>query len=234
MITTTSFEELGTMNIGWLDAHYHFSFANWYEPSRMGLGALRVWNDDVIKPHTGFGPHPHQDMEIITYVRQGAISHKDSLGNAGKTRAGDVQVMSAGTGIVHAEMNEEDEDTVLFQIWIQTDQSGHMPRWDSREFPKHPVTGALPVLASGRDGDDDALMIHQDAAVLGGRIKSGDSITHVLEPGRGAYLVVSEGHVEVNGHEVATRGSATITDETEITVTANGSEAEVVLVDVPL
>jgi len=234
MIDIVTHEDIGSFRNGWLDAHHHFSFAGYHDPKRMGLGALRVWNDDTIQPHQGFEPHPHRDMEIITFVRKGAITHEDSLGNKGRTEAGDVQVMSAGTGIVHSEMNLEDEPTELFQIWIHTDAKGHEPRWDSGEFPKNPVTGTLPVLASGRAGDTGALMIHADAAVLGGRIAAGGTITHVIEPGRAAYLVPSEGTVVVNGVDVPTRAGVTITDETSITISVANGEAEVVMVDVPL
>jgi redox-sensitive bicupin YhaK (pirin superfamily) len=234
MINVTPFERLGTFENDWLNAHYHFSFAGYRDPERMGLGALRVWNDDVVSPRSGFEPHPHRDMEIVTYVRKGAITHEDSLGNRGKTEAGDVQVMSAGSGIVHSEKNEEDEPTMLFQIWIQTDQKGHEPRWDARKFPKMPVTGQLSVLASGRKGDNDALMIHQDAAVLGGRIEKGSSVSHTVESGRAAYLVVAEGTALVNGNEVPARAGAAITSEGAITIAAPKGEAEVVLVDVPL
>jgi len=234
MISVTRFDDLGSFRNDWLDAHYHFSFAGYRDPDRMGLGPLRVWNDDEIRPHTGFDPHPHRDMEIITYVRQGAITHEDSLGNKGRTEAGDVQVMSAGTGIVHSEHNLEDEPTRLFQIWIQTDKRGHEPRWDARKFPKVPVADALPVLASGRTGDDGALMIHADAAVLGGRIAQGASVSHGIEPGRAAYLVVAEGSVTVNGETLPARAGVAITDVDAVTVEATGGEAEVVLVDVPL
>jgi redox-sensitive bicupin YhaK (pirin superfamily) len=235
MIDIVTHEDIGSFRNGWLDAHHHFSFAGYHDPKRMGLGALRVWNDDTIQPHQGFEPHPHRDMEIITFVRKGAITHEDSLGNKGRTEAGDVQVMSAGTGIVHSEMNLEDEPTELFQIWIHTDAKGHEPRWDSGEFPKNPVTGTLPVLASGRAGDTGALMIHQDAAVLGGRIRPGDGVSHTVLPGRGAYLVISEGKVRVNGELLQARAGAKITDEETVTITATGDhEAEVVLVDTPL
>jgi len=235
MIDIVTHADIGGFKNGWLDAHHHFSFAGYNDPRRMGLGKLRVWNDDTIQPHQGFEPHPHRDMEIITYVRKGAITHRDSLGNQGRTEAGDVQVMSAGSGIVHSEMNLEDEPTELFQIWIHTDQPGHMPRWDAKKFPHAPVSGNLAVLASGRAGDDDALMIHQDAAVLGGRIRPGDSVTHALQPGRGAYLVLSEGEARVNGERLSARAGAAITDEAEIAIEALGdTEAEVVLVDTPL
>jgi len=233
MITVTPFEDLGAAKMDWLDAKHHFSFAHYHDPERMGVGALRVWNDDTIQPHTGFDAHPHRDMEIITYVRSGAISHEDSLGNKGRTEAGDVQVMSAGTGIVHSERNEEDEPTTLFQIWIHTDARGHEPRWDARKFPKEQVTDSLPVLASGDPGADGGLLIHQDAKILGGRLRAGTSVTHNLADGRGAYLVVSEGAVEINGQPAALRAGVTITAEPAITITAS-EDAEVVLAEVPL
>lgn len=233
MITVIPFDALGRFENDWLDAHYHFSFAGYHDPARMGLGPLRVWNDDTIRPHSGFEPHPHRDMEIITYVRSGAISHEDSLGNRGVTGVGDVQVMSAGSGVVHSEKNETDEATTLFQIWIETDAADHPPRWDARRFPDHSVGGTLPVLASGRAGQEAALMIHQDASVLGGRIEAGDTVRHVLEPGRAAYLVPSLGRIEVNGTTADRRAGVTVTDEAEIVIMALAA-AEVVLVDVPV
>ncbi len=144
MITVTPFENLGTFKNAWLDAHYHFSFADYRDPNRMGLGVLRVWNDDTIQAQTGFDPHPHRDMEIITYVRSGAISHEDNLGNKGVTRAGDVQVMSAGSGIVHAEMNEEDEPTTLFQIGSPTDANDNEPRWTRVSFRRSRLAAVCP------------------------------------------------------------------------------------------
>lgn len=231
MITVVPFKDLGRFENDWLDAHYHFSFADYRDPGRMGLGPLRVWNDDTIRPHSGFAPHPHRDMEIITYVRTGAISHTDNLGNRGVTRAGDVQVMSAGTGIEHAEMNDEDEATTLFQIWIQTDRRGHEPRWDARRFPDQAVTGTLPVLASGRDGHGDALMIHQDAALLGGRVEAGTEIAHVFAAGRGGYLVPITGAIEINGVPAGPRDGVQITREGSITIRAS-EDTEVMLVDV--
>lgn len=233
MIDVRNFDELGTFSNDWLNANYHFSFAGYHDPRRMGLGPLRVWNDDTIQAQTGFDPHPHRDMEIITYVRKGAISHKDSIGNEGRTEAGDVQVMHAGTGIVHAEMNMEDQETTLFQIWIMPDAEGHEPGWEARQFPKDPVTGTLPALVSGRDTHPDAMRIYQNAAVHGGRIDTDASVTHSLDTGRAAYLVVSEGAVEVNGTFVDTRGGAVITDEDTLTINAL-EPSEVVLVDVPL
>jgi len=233
MIDVKTFDDLGAFANDWLDAHYHFSFAGYHDAKRMGLGPLRVWNDDTIQPHTGFDPHPHRDMEIVTYVRKGAISHEDSLGNKGRTEAGDVQVMHAGTGIEHAEMNQEDGETTLFQIWILPDEAGHEPGWDARKFPKSPVTGALPAMASGRAEHPDAMRIHQDASVHGGRIDAGNAVSHVLGDGRGAYLVVSEGAVEINGTFVDTRAGAMIRDEEKLEIKAL-EDAEVVLVDVAL
>lgn len=233
MIDVRNFDELGTFANGWLDAHYHFSFAGYHDPRRMGLGPLRVWNDDTIKAQTGFDPHPHRDMEIITYVRKGAISHKDSMGNEGRTEAGDVQVMHAGTGIVHAEQNLEDEDTTLFQIWITPDADGYEPGWEARQFPKDPVTGVLPALVSGRDIHPDAMRIHQNAAIHGGRLELDAEVSHDLGAGRAAYLVVSEGAIEVNGTFIDTRGGAVIKDEDTLTIKAL-EPSEVVLVDVPL
>src|SRR5215216_2715921 len=159
MIERRPFSELGHRNHGWLDSHFHFSFADWYEPSRMGWGALRVWNDDEIAPQSGFPAHPHSDMEIITYVRTGAITHQDSMGNKGRTGAGDVQVMSAGTGVRHAEYNLEDETTTLFQIWVMPSKRGVEPSWGAKPFPKDAREGRFAVLASGIEGDTEALTI---------------------------------------------------------------------------
>ena len=233
MIVVTRFAELGAFSNDWLDSHFHFSFADYYDPARMGMGALRVWNDDTTQPHTGFPTHSHKDMEIITYVRSGAISHEDGLGNRGITRAGDVQVMYAGTGIRHSEMNEQDEATTLFQIWILPDRGGHAPGWEAREFPTEFVTGALPALASGRDGHTGALLIHQDAAVHGGRVRAGNSVEHVLGPGRAAYLVPTLGAIEIGATRAEPGDGIAVTDEEAITITAV-ADAEIILVDVPV
>lgn len=230
MIEVRPFASLGHANHGWLDARHHFSFAGYRDPARDNWGALRVWNDDRIAPHTGFAPHPHADMEIVTYVRTGAISHEDSLGNKGRTGAGDVQVMSAGTGIRHSEHNHEDVETTLFQIWIIPDRRGEQPGWGTRPFPKGDRSGRLITLASGMAGDEDALPINARARVLGATLKTGESVTHASDPARHLYLVPAEGAVEVNGERVNTRDGAAITGLAEITVTAL-SDAEIVLVD---
>lgn len=230
MIERRPFVELGHADHGWLNARHHFSFANWYDPKRMGWGALRVWNDDEIGPKSGFPPHPHNDMEIITYVRSGAITHEDSLGNKGRTGAGDVQVMSAGSGIRHAEYNLEDEPTTLFQIWIESNSRGKAPSWDAKPFPKGDRSGKFVVLASGVEGDEGALPIRTDGRVLGATLKAGDEATYDLGPGRHAYLVSAAGEVEVNGVKLSARDGAAIKDEAVITVRAS-SDAELVLVD---
>lgn len=229
MIDVRRFDTLGGANHGWLNARHHFSFANYYDPSRMGWGRLRVWNDDEIAAKSGFPPHPHSDMEIITYVRTGAITHEDSMGNRGRTGAGDVQVMSAGTGVRHAEFNLEDELTTLFQIWIETDRPGAQPSWGQREFPKADRSGRFTVLASG-DAADGALTINADARVLGATLKAGESLTYDLAPGRRAYLVPAVGAVDVNGTALNARDGAGVVDETTITVTAR-EDAELVMVD---
>lgn len=232
MIEVRPFESLGRFDNSWLSARYHFSFAGYYDPARQGVGPLLVWNDDTIRPGTGFDRHGHRDMEIITYVRRGAITHEDHLGNRGRTEAGDVQVMSAGQGILHAEFNEEDEETQLFQIWIEPDRPGVAPRWEQRKFPQAERVGALVPLASGRAGDDAALRIHQDAAILGAALTAGQTVTHRLGEGRRAYLVAARGAIAVNGTEIGARDGVTITDEPDITITAR-EDSEILLADLP-
>lgn len=229
MIDIRRFDTLGAADHGWLDAHHHFSFASYHDPARMHWGALRVWNDDTIAPRSGFPPHPHADMEIVTYVRSGAITHQDSLGNTGRTGAGDVQVMSAGTGITHSEFNREDEATTLFQLWIVPDSTGHKPSWGAAPFPKDDRAGRFVVLASGRDGDHDALPIHADARVLGATIRAGETLNYELG-GRKGYLVPATGAVRVEGETVNARDGAALEDLAELEITAI-EDSEVVLVD---
>lgn len=227
MIELRPFNRLGRFRNEWLDAHYHFSFADYHDPARMNVGTLRVWNDDTIQPHTGFPPHGHRDMEIVTYIRTGAITHEDSLGNRGRTEAGQVQVMSAGTGIQHAEYNEEDEPTTLFQIWIMPKERGLPPRWEVKPFPR--AHGKLEVLASGWP-EDGALTIHQDARVLGATLDAGDRVVHALN-GRKAYLVATRGALVVNGITVGPRDGLVAEGEAELAVEAR-DDAELVLVEV--
>jgi redox-sensitive bicupin YhaK (pirin superfamily) len=230
MIERRPFADLGGADHGWLKARHHFSFSDYYEPKRMGWGALRVWNDDEIAPNSGFPPHPHADMEIVTYVRQGAITHQDSLGNQGRTEAGDVQVMSAGSGIRHAEYNLEPETTRLFQIWIQPTRRGGDPSWGSRPFPKADRAGRFVPLASGLPGDAEALPIRTDARVAGARLKAGETVEYELGAGRHAYLVPAAGAVEVNGVRLETRDGAAVRDEPVLRVKAL-EDSELVLVD---
>jgi redox-sensitive bicupin YhaK (pirin superfamily) len=230
MIDVRPFATLGGADHGWLNAKHHFSFSSYYDPNRMGWGPIRVWNDDEIASGTGFPPHPHSDMEIITYVRQGAITHQDSLGNIGRTEAGDVQVMSAGTGIRHAEINKEPGKTTLFQIWIEPSTRGGAPSWGAKPFPKDNRAGNFVTLASGIPGDAEALPIRTDARLLGANLKAGETAEYALDPARHAYLVPATGKVTVNGAAVNARDGAAITGETGLRVTAL-EDSEVVLVD---
>jgi hypothetical protein len=230
MIEVRKFETLGGADHGWLNAKHHFSFADYYDPQRVSWGNLRVWNDDIIQPKTGFPPHPHSNMEIITYVRKGAITHRDNLGNSGRTEAGDVQVMSAGSGIAHSEYNLEDEATEIFQIWILPDEAGGQPQWGARPFPKGDRAGKFVALASGIEGEE-VLPIRAQARVSGATLKAGESATYQLGKERKAYLVPATGRVEIEGQTVEARDGAAIADLDEVKVTAL-EDSEVVLVDV--
>jgi len=232
MIEKRAFDSLGRHRNDWLNARHHFSFGGYHDPERMGWGALRVWNDDEIAADGGFAPHPHENMEIITYVREGAISHRDNLGNAGRTMAGDVQVMSAGTGIRHSEFNQEAETTSLFQIWILPREAGGEPRWETAAFPTGERTGQLVVLASGDPERDGGLLIRQDAKVFGATLEAGQSVSHRLQPGHRAYLTLAIGSGSVNGIALDARDGAAIRDEDMITIEAD-SALELVMVEVP-
>ena len=231
MIDIRPFDGLAHRDHGWLDTRYHFSFSDYYDPARMGWGALRVWNDDVIAPKAGFPPHPHNDMEIITFVRTGAITHKDSMGNVGRTGAGDVQVMSAGTGVVHAEYNLEDEATTLFQIWIVPDRAGEAPGWGMREFPRGERAGKWVILASGDPDGDDALPIRSDARVMAATLPAGEKADYSPNPSRHQYLVAASGRIRVNGQEANAKDGIAITGLDDIVIEAI-DDAEVVMVDV--
>ncbi|MBO9576833.1 MAG: pirin family protein [Sphingobium sp.] len=234
MIELRPYAGLGGANHGWLDTKHHFSFADYHDDSRVHWGNLRVWNDDQIAPKSGFPPHPHRDMEIITYVREGAITHQDSLGNKGKTEAGDVQVMSAGTGITHAEYNLEDVDTTLFQIWIIPTRRGEAPSWGTRPFPKGERSGRFVTLASGFSNDNDALPIRTDARVVAATLKAGETAEYPLGKSRHAYLVPATGSVSLEDADgaviVQARDGAAITDVETLRVTAI-EDSELVLVD---
>jgi quercetin 2,3-dioxygenase len=233
MITLYPYETLGHADHGWLDARHHFSFASYRNPKRTGFGTLLVINDDKVAAGKGFAPHPHDNMEIITYVREGAITHKDSLGNTGRTRAGDVQVMSAGTGVTHSEFNLENEDTRLYQIWIVPNERGVSPRWKAATFPKTFVDGSLPALVSGQSqhAGKNALYIHADAAIYGGNISAGTTITQMIK--HQAYILASTGTFTVNGTTMKQGDGAEIEDEKTITIHAK-SDAEILIIDAPI
>ncbi|HEX9931992.1 MAG TPA: pirin family protein [Allosphingosinicella sp.] len=230
MIDIRPFGSLGHADHGWLNARHHFSFASYHEPARMGWGAIRVWNDDEIAPRSGFPPHPHRDMEIITYVRRGAITHQDSMGNQGRTDAGDVQVMTAGTGVRHAEYNLEDETTTLFQIWVETDRPGSEPGWGARQFPKDERAGSFVTLASGFAEDEEALKINAAARVKGATLKAGETAELRLDPARHVYLVAVNGPIAVNGHRAEARDGVAVTGEEKVEILAI-EDTEIVLVD---
>lgn len=230
MIELRPFESLGGANHGWLDAKHHFSFAGYHDPARTNWGNLRVWNDDTIAPQTGFPPHPHRDMEIITYVREGAITHQDSLGNKGRTEAGDVQVMSAGTGIRHSEYNLEDVTTRIFQIWIIPTRDGEAPQWGAKPFPKGERSGHFVTLASGYENDNDALPIRTDARVVGATLRAGETAEYALGKDRKAYLVPATGAIQIDDVRVKARDGVAISDLEVVRITAI-EDSEIVLVD---
>ena len=232
MVEKRSFETLGHADHGWLKARHHFSFASYYDPARMGWGSLRVWNDDEIAANSGFPAHPHANMEIITYVRSGAITHQDSLGNVGRTEAGDVQVMSAGTGVRHSEYNLEPDTTRIFQIWIEPKRSGGAPSWGAKPFPKGDRSGRFVTLASGFDDEiaAGALPIRADARVLGATLKAGESLDYAVGEGRHAYLVPATGRIDLDGTTLDARDGGAIGGGTTVRITAH-DDAELVLVD---
>jgi redox-sensitive bicupin YhaK (pirin superfamily) len=217
-------------DFGWLKAKHHFAVTPEGNPANGPLGALVVWNDDEIAPGTGFDLHWHADMEIITYVREGAVTHRDSLGNVGRTRAGDVQAMSAGTGIRHSEQNLDAEPLRLFQIWLRPRTRGGEPRWGTGRFPRADRANRLVVLASGLPGDEDALRIRTDARVLGATLLAGVRLDHDLRPFRRAYVAPARGVVEVNGHRLAVGDGVAATDERRLTMLAE-EECELILVE---
>jgi quercetin 2,3-dioxygenase len=230
MLQLRTKETLDGGDHGWLKARHHFVVSADGNPANRPLGALLVWNDDEIAPGTGFGRHPHADMEIITFVRQGVVTHEDSAGNIGRTIAGDVQVMSAGTGITHSERNGGEVPLKLFQIWLLPRQRGGTPRWDNRQFPKADRAGRLITLASGDPQDAEALQIRADARVLGATLLAGTMVTHALGRFRHSYLAPAQGVVLVNGQRVVLGDAIAIVDEPKINITAE-EDAEFILVD---
>ena len=228
MITHYPFDTLGGANHGWLNAKHHFSFANYYDPKKMGFGELLVINDDRIAPNTGFGKHPHDNMEIITFVRKGAISHEDSQGNNERTTAGNVQVMSAGKGILHSEYNHEDEETNIYQIWITPKSRDIEPKWGSAEFPTTTTTDKLKLLVSGNN--DAPLQIHQDARIYTGMFKDNTTLKHLIK-GQG-YLLVSKGNIKIGDIEASKGDGIAIKNEEEISLECH-PDTEIILIEVP-
>ncbi|GAA6139663.1 pirin family protein [Arenicella sp. 4NH20-0111] len=227
MINPIYFTELGHANFGWLNARHHFSFGSYQNPNRRGFGKLRVVNDDVISAGTGFEMHPHENMEIITFVRGGAITHKDDQGNQGKTTAGNIQVMTAGTGIRHSEHNHGTTSTTLYQIWIEPNKKNITPHWENRAFPTDAKTDQLELLVSGTDSS--AMHIHADADIYAGKLLAGQSVTQKVD--KLGYLLVSQGQLSIAGVTLNKGDAAEITDEIEVTIEAT-TDAEVLLIDV--
>jgi redox-sensitive bicupin YhaK (pirin superfamily) len=228
VIERRPFHSLSGDRCDWLQAKHHFSAAH----AETGWGALRIWNDDEIAPNSGFPPHTHANMEIITYVRDGAVSHRDSLGNTGRIVAGDVQVMSAGTGIRHAEFNLEPKTTRIFQIWIRPKADGGAPAWGTKPFPKQDRGGRFVTLASGFEVDREALPIRAEARVLGATLNRDQALTYDTVSDRFLYLVPSTGSVSVNGVHLDARDGAAIKELRQLTITAL-RDSEVLLVDAP-
>lgn len=219
-------------DMGWLSTYWHFSFADYYDPANLNWGALRVFNDDVIQPGQGFGMHPHRDMEIVTAVLDGELEHRDSIGNTGVLRPGEVQVMSAGRGIVHAERNPSKTRPLhLLQIWIQPRRTGSEPRWEQRPFPAAGRAGRLlPVVSSG--DIPETLAIDQDAAVYLASLRAGQAVAHRMPADRKGYLFAISGSVDVNGTRIDAGDQARIENEPETAIRAR-EEAELILLDVP-
>ena len=232
MLTVRKAEERGHADHGWLDTYHTFSFADYYDPQEMGFGALRVINDDKVQPGKGFGTHGHRAMEIITYVLEGALEHKDSMGNGSVIRPGNVQRMSAGTGVRHSEFNPSREERVhLLQIWIEPKVTGVRPSYEEKQFGTAEKKGQLRLIASP-DGRDGSVTIHQDATVYASVLDGKDTAAHRLAPGRRAYVHVARGAVELNGTPLKGGDGARISGESEIKF-AKAARAEVLLFDLP-
>jgi redox-sensitive bicupin YhaK (pirin superfamily) len=229
MITIRKSEERGHVNHGWLDSHFTFSFADYYDPQHMGFRSLRVINDDVVAPGQGFGAHPHRDMEIITYILNGALEHKDSMGNGRIIRPSEVQYMAAGTGVTHSEFNPSDKEPVhLLQIWILPDKKGAKPNYAEKSFAKAEA-GKL-HLAVSKTGRDGSIAINQDADLFVGKLKAGDKVSHAFKPDRHAWLHVAEGQIKLNSVILNAGDGAAVSDENKLTLESIGA-SQVLLFD---
>ncbi|NQZ80003.1 MAG: pirin family protein [Colwellia sp.] len=235
MIKHYPYQSLGKANHGWLQSKHHFSFANYYNPKRMGFGVLRVINDDWVEPGMGFPAHPHKNMEIISFIRSGAITHQDSTGNKGVTKSGEVQVMSAGTGIVHSEYNRSKTPLTFYQIWIESNQHNVEPRWESKLFNTEYSSTHLPLVVSGYEEDQgQALFIHQQARIFAGKIKKGSVFEHSIR--NQAYILSSQGSFKLadsNSQITLDKGDgAEVTNAKTVLFTAL-DDCEIVIIDVP-
>jgi quercetin 2,3-dioxygenase len=231
MIAVRHAAERGTANLGWLDSRHTFSFGHYYDPDHMGFGALRVINEDRVRPGAGFDTHGHQDMEIISYVLEGALEHKDSIGTGSVIRPGDVQVMSAGTGIRHSEFNHSKSEPVHFlQIWVLPDRSGLPPRYDQKSFPTSEKRDRLRLVGSP-DGRDGSIVIHQDAEIYDALLSGGHAVTHALKPGRKGWIQVVGGAVEVNGKAAVAGDGVAVEDEAVLSITSRADQSEVLVFD---
>jgi hypothetical protein len=232
MISVIKYKDLGGADHGWLKAKHHFSFASYYDPKRMGFGTIRVINDDIIQSKTGFDPHQHKDMEIITYVRQGAITHTDNQNNKGRTKAGDIQVMSAGSGVIHSEYNLENEKTNIYQIWIMPNKIAVKPRWEAKEFPKQKVTTHLNCLVSGfgKNYVDGSIGIYQDAYIYGGKTAKNSEISYKII--NQAYVLCSFGKISIDEKVLEKGDGAEVFNEKNILIKSQ-ADSEVLVIDTP-
>jgi quercetin 2,3-dioxygenase len=233
MITVRHAAERGTANLGWLDSRHTFSFGQYYDPNHMGFGPLRVINEDRVRPGAGFETHGHRDMEIISYVLEGALEHKDSIGNGSVIRPGDMQVMSAGTGIRHSEFNHSKSEPVHFlQIWVLPDRQGLAPRYDQKTFPASEKRGRLRLVGSP-DGRDGSIVIHQDTDIYDALLSSGDAVTNNLMTGHKSWVQVVRGSVDVNGAAADAGDGVAVEDEAVLTVMSRADDSEVLVFDLP-
>jgi redox-sensitive bicupin YhaK (pirin superfamily) len=232
MIDLRRAQDRGHAHHGWLESFHSFSFADYHDPAHMGFGPLRVINEDRVEPGQGFGTHGHRDMEIISYVLEGGLAHKDSMGNGSVIRPGDVQRMSAGTGVRHSEFNASDQERVHFlQIWIEPDRRGVAPGYEEKRFEPESKRGRLKLIASP-DGAEGSVTVHQDARLYAALLDGADAVEHEVAPGRRIYLHVVRGSVQANGQALATGDAMKVTGETRIRI-GNPSAAEVLLFDLP-
>jgi redox-sensitive bicupin YhaK (pirin superfamily) len=228
MLYLRSFGDISGLDAGWLQAKHHFAIGPYGNPAHKAVGNLIVLNDDEIAPHTGFGLHHHENVEIVSYLREGTVTHRDDQGNIGKTHAGDVQVMSAGTGIRHSEENEEDVPIRLFQIWLKPSAAGGIPQWGNKPFPKADRAGAFVPLASGRNAEG-ALPIRTDAEVYGALLQAGARASFCFRQGDAGYLVPATGEVEVGMVQVGAREGLVIENEKMVAINAL-RDSELILV----